>query len=694
MKIPTPTKVQRPELIESYIDMQVEYLHRVTGEPVETLRPKVENVVQHRYTPKQIYVVKSPSYGNTKEVKQDLLGYIREINNKLITPSGSIYKPPYETPSIISTMVVDKLAERKKIKKIQLKAEGSGDTVLANRCWYQQATIKINCNSLPGGFGSAYNIFYDKGSYNAITSTARCMIARAYTVCEQLLGGNFAWFSVEELLNHIIVNLKHMPPVQQINKCINRYKLRVPSCDELMEFYTTTMECYCPGCDLTPVSDLLKSCSTEEISFLYYYCNLRHLLWTNPHFKNYIKYVMDISNVTIDPNVTKDDAFAIDETVVTVVTVAFSEHLGNYGLVDICNDHPEYIPALVAYSKATEKKLHELDLMMETFVNTTAEIPEIQNKPNTWRTTTIVSDTDSVIFTADAWDNWYRDGKFHIDNESYQIASLVIYWLHHAVRYALKRFSVAYGVTGDAVHVLSMKNEFLYPVMMIYNIKKTYVGIQKVKEGVILPKPKPDIKGQTLRGSSVCTDALNFSEHMMIKDILEPVMDGKISARELIKKVCDYEQHIYDSLMAGELTYLKITSLKTVDKYAKPEQTSVCVAHNFWQEVMSKKYGDIHPPIKVTMFKTEQPTTAYWDWLESTSPDIYKLMRQYYSRMKSLPNQLIINPGLERVPEELTRLINTREIIYHCLTPTYNTLKRLNITVGCDDMKLLFSDVY
>ena len=56
----------------------------------------------------------------------------------------------------MSKMVTDKLAERKKVKKMQLKAAGAGDDVLAKRCWYKQASIKININSMPGGFGSSF----------------------------------------------------------------------------------------------------------------------------------------------------------------------------------------------------------------------------------------------------------------------------------------------------------------------------------------------------------------------------------------------------------------------------------------------------------------------------------------------------------------------------------------------------------
>ena len=224
MKLQTPDKIEHPHLMEEYIAMQVEYICRQTGKPRAEVEARVREIIQQKYKPRKLTMLKSPSYGNVVKTDQDLWSFLRFTANFILTPSGSVYKPPYQTRSVISQMIVDKLADRKRIKKIQLKAEGAGDEVLAKRCWYQQATIKINCNSLPGGFGSEYNIFYDKPNYNTITSTARCMIARAYTICEQMLGGNFAWFSVNELMNHIILNLRDLPPKSQIMECMKKYQ--------------------------------------------------------------------------------------------------------------------------------------------------------------------------------------------------------------------------------------------------------------------------------------------------------------------------------------------------------------------------------------------------------------------------------------------------------------------------------------
>lgn len=695
MNLIVPKTIKRDGLFNEYVNMQAEHASRMLGISKDKLVPVIQQIVREKYKPRRVELLVSPSYGNVKQVNQDFWSVIKSTETAIITPSGSTYKPTYRCQSIMSKMVTDKLAERKKVKKMQLKAAGAGDDILAKRCWYKQASIKVNINSMPGGFASPYNIFYDKGGYNSITSSARCMIARAYTICEQLLGGNFAWFSVEELVNFIVLQLRTMPSCEDVLKCMGHYGLRSFGKEHLMGFYKKTIARYCPGCDLTPVQRIIDTLNDAEINFLYYYCNLRHMIWENDGvFRPWIDNLFNVDNIEIDPNVTKDDAFKMDDTVSTLVTVAFTDKLGGYGLVDICNDHPEYIPKLVAYCRVTEKRLHELDGLMDIFVNTLADIPMTHLKPNTWRNTTIVSDTDSVIFTSVAWDDWYRHGEYGVNQQSYQISALVIYWLHHAVKFALKRFSIAFGYVPDETERLAMKNEFLFPVMMIYPIKKTYVGLQLIQEGVVFKKPKLDIKGQTLRGSSICAKSLAFSAQIMNEDILNTCISSQISGEDIIRKVVAFEQQIYDEIEHGNLEYLKITSLKYERDYTNPESTSVVVGWEFWEQVMTAKYDHIHPPTKVYVFKVTKPQQQYFDWLKKQSPNIHKQLMKYLGDKKKLPNQLVVDPVVGHIPEELIPLINKREVVYTNLSPVYSTLEQIGIAVGCKNQKLLFCDVY
>lgn len=695
----TQEQIIRPDIFGEAMQMHFDYLKRMTGyQDDNEIRKFLIHTFQERYQAKRVIYNKTLSPGNEKIVESDFYEFLNAQKSKVITPAGSTYKPTVESPSFIAEMVVDKLKERKKVKKKQLAAEAVGDDLEAKRCWYQQATIKINCNSLPGGFGSPFNIFYDKPGYNTITSAARCMIARAYTIAEQLLGGNFSWFSEEELINHILLNLRARPSDDQIKKTIQRYKLKMIDSMQLIDFYTETLHRYCPASNLASVDKLVSNLSQLEVSYLFYYCNLRHIMWYNDEvFRGFIHYVFDVSKVKIDPNVTAEDIFQQDETILAITTVGLAKEFDNYSIKIITEERKDLIPKVVAYCKSIERKMHMLDLLFDTFVNTDADIPEVRKKQMTWRNTVIISDTDSEIFTAAEWDDWYRNGiHYDITDESYQITSLVIYWLHHSVRHACYRYSVFHGVSPEHRRVLAMKNEFLYPIMLLFGIKKTYCGIQAVQEGVILPKPKADIKGQTLRGSSICSTSLEFIQNFIENDVLYPSMKGKLSANALIDKVLGWEHHILDSIKNGETEFLQITSLKYEREYTNPESTSVFFAWKFWQEVYARDYGDVQPPAKVIYASLYTPTPGYFQDLEKMNKRIYKDTIAFMDKHRKFPNAALINPASNSIPKEIVPLIDYKQIIYHNCSALYRVLNKLNIGVAHinKDTKTLLMDLY
>lgn len=683
-------------LFDSYAELMTDYLHQQGGGDRDKVLKFVEKITRERYKPFDAAILENTSPGNVKLSKLDFLTFINSIKGKIITPSGSCYMSPEEKVSVISQMLDEKLIERKAIKKEQFAAAAVNNKSEFNRLHYQQATIKINANSMPGGFGSAYNIFYDKGGYNSITSTARCMIGRAYTVAEQLLGGNFAWFSEEELLNHILLLNGACPSEEKINTCIKKYKLRIPTVLELKVFYKETLTQYVPKCDMSHVNNLLDTLSQNTITYLYYYCNLKHIMWGNDKvFRGYFHHVMDISNVKKNPNVVPSDLWKMDDTVLAVATVSHAPTFENRSMKVLIEEYPEDAKYLHAIVLDCEKKLHTLDELFDTFVNTNVDIQEIQTRPNMLRNTVPFSDTDSLATTAKAWDQWLRgNDKMDLEQSSYQISTLTTYWLTHTVKYALKRFSVKHGVTGDLVHTLAMKNEFLYSAMLLYDTKKTYAGIQIVQEGVILPVPEKDIKGQKLRGSVLCKESLDFAEDLIVNEILTPAMQGKVSANDLIAITVNYENKIRKSITAGETDFMKITSLKNEKDYKNPMQTSVYYAYMFWETVFAEKYGSIQPPLKTTFFKTITPGSKYYKALAKKEPLMEERMRNFVDTNGKFPGTIIINPLLEAIPEELVPIIDVRAIITHNIKPAYYTLDRLGISCGFEKQELLLSDIY
>jgi len=688
-------QITRRSIMDAYVDRISTYISRITGDDIESVKAWVLKTAAYMYKPEQVRYVKTTRPGVTELVSgADLYSLLKVYNDKIITPSGSIYYPSEQKQSFISQMMANKLSDRKKVKAKMMDAKGKGDFDGAKFFHYQQANIKINTNALTGGLASPFNILYDKGSYNAITSSARSMITRVNAIAEELLGGNFGWFSVDELINHIVLNLSVRSSDEQIKAMVEKYHLRVPTKDELKQFFVDGLITYVPNADMSSVYQLIDKLTDIEVTYLWYYSNLVHLIQQNEFGRKFIDSTLDVSEVKPVENATVKDGWALDSTVVAISAVSFIDKLGGFNQKQICEEHNEYLGALVAYTKFLETKLHSLDDLFETFIWTDADIPDFKLKPRMRRNTVVVSDTDSTIFTCGDWDTWYRGNQDGLDMRSYHITSLCIYWFHHTVRHALYRFSVGLGVSPKERRRLAMKNEFMYPMMLIYPVKKTYVGLQLIQEGVIFKEPVPDVKGALLKSSAIAKKATDFGQDMMIDEILKPCIAGRISAVDLINKTVAFEESIRKDLENGSVEYTSVCSLGMYHEYKNPDTTPQVKAHKFWEEVFASKYGTINPPIKVPQIPVLQPTEEYLKWLSEKSPKVYDKFQKYLSEKLAIPNNVIINPALTSIPEELRPLINIRKIVYMSMKPVYLTLTTMKIGVGNEKLKMLLSDIY
>lgn len=685
----------RPSLVTSYIDLQKTFLMRMNGFSEAEAERHIKEISHGRYKPKTVIHVKQVRYGQTEIVAEELGMFHEHHRSSIISPSGSLYKPHTEQIGVVTQLTNDLKTNRGKHKKAMLKAKAVGDEATEAVHYSAQTTIKITMNSLPGGMGSPYNAFYDKGNYNAITSSARALIAQAYTTAETTLGGNFAWFSEDELINHIIIHLTDGIDVKKINRLMNQHHLQWISKEQLMEFYHHEYNKYHLNEKLEVVEKLVGTMCPEEVAFFWYFQNLRHLVWGNEIFKTWIDDMFDLTKIELDEDAVPNDLFEIDKDLVSVISVGFNDVFkteDDLQVYDFPTKRPDLAKKFVSIGKYVQRMFDGVQELFDTFIYTNLNTPRIDLKKNMNRNTVILSDTDSVIFTAKDWVEWYTGDYFKLTAKTYQISSVAIYWLTKAITHCLKKYSIAHGATGKFIYVMEMKNEFLYPTMIIYDIKKTYAGQVKVQEGVILPELQTDIKGVQLRGSDVCNTSLKFIESFLVDDILGKSF-GKISAAPLIAKVVAFEQRIRKSVQDGETEFLKQLSVKMEKDYANPLSSNYYY-YLAWQEIFAPDYGDIQVPTKTPIAFLLPVSSQYLNYLMDTNKKIYKRANEFMAKYKRHPASICINPQIDRMPKELIPLIDIKSVIHHNIKALYLTLKQLGIAVGFEDKKLLLSDVY
>ena len=685
------TKLMRPDIKQAYTHVMASYISRVKHIPYDQAKQKVAEIVKQKFQDKQLAVIRASGHGQTKGDTPELSKFLDDIKDKVVAPNGGVYYTTTQLPSPVSEFLNDKKKERSAVKKKQLKSLAAGEYAEANRYWYVQASIKILMNSLPGAYASAYSIFYDKCAYNTITSTGRAMVRRSSTTTEQFLGGEFAWWSEDELLNYIMVNLFYAPDEEQINFVLNKYRMHAVTADMLYAHYKTYFSKYTKETDYLKVKELIETLAPYQLAFLYYYCNLRNIMMTNEQsFKQLIHHLLDVSSY---PKIegTAADVKSVPDTIKILVAVAFSDTLQGYTVDKICTEHTELIPTLLGICKGIQTRLDDMEDLFNTFVNTNCDIPNIRQRGQfSKRNTVVLQDTDSSMFTTKTWADWYHGSeKFYVDQESLAINALCVYWLSNAVAHVMYRFSCKLGVTDPYMHTLNFKNEFLYPVFLLTATKKVYASVIKVQEGSVLNPPKIEIKGQTLRGSSKSKEVNAFIEDLLVKKILEPATLGKISAYDLIETMIRFENSMRTSLSSGEMTFLNTESLKMDNDYKNPDQP-ILIGYRFWEDLMASKYGDISRPAKVVTFPAIRPTPGYLADLQKNYPEFYPKLKHWVETHPKYVSRIVVNPALGYVPPEITGLIDVEHLINLNITPAYNILNQVGVNCGGH----LFSSIY
>lgn len=710
--------MQRPSLLRTYREQVARYIQFKYGVDAKKADDVSYEICRSRYRPLTAIIEETKNDGQPIIKGVDLASWWDAQRDNIITPSGSVYCQHEVKLGTIIEMLIQFLAKRKVEKKAMLKAKAEGNTTEQLKHYYAQTLIKIFVNALPGNFGSMYSIFCDKGNYNAITSCGRALIGYAYSEIEAVLGGNFMWLTIDDLRIHIVTQLFKGIDDVAITAICQKYNLRRVSKDELYEFYKTSLMRYnhytiyvgkeerTPFAqynghkegDLAKIQELVWKMTDAQVQYFYYFENLRHIFMENDKvFRSYIEDIFDYDKIPQDDTVNPEDLFKIDGALVTMVNVAFHKYLDpgdpKIQAHDLPKERPELAKRFVNISKYVEQKLHWVDDLFKTFIFTPICRPNVQHQPLLYRNSTVVSDTDSTIFTVKDWVGWYTGSVYSIDEKAYHIAMVMVYWITQAISDALYKYSIAQGARGKYAKVMAMKNEFLYPVMIQADKKKHYMGVITVQEGVILPTPDIDLKGGQFRGSDVPKIATKFAEDLIADLLDELYRKGKVSAHKVVDKVRRFEIQIYNDIQNGDTQWYKTQSIKTKEKYANP-MSSPWYYYLAWQEIFAPKYGDILLPIKTPSVPIDKPTESYWTWLQGTDPALCKRWIEFLNKYKRPPTYMAINPVGGKVPKELVPLIKVKDIIHHTVKPCHLALRQLPINCGFEDDNNLFSEIY
>lgn len=716
----------RSKILHDYVKNMVIYLETQHGPNIDRHGNKLdtyekfikEHIKKTIQIPKITNIVHN-GYGNSELAETDLLSYIKNTSNKIITPSGSIYETADKKRSLLKQLIDDLLKQRKVVKKKMLDAEGDGRKDEASLYKNEQATIKIATNSLIGAMGSAFNCFYDLAGFNSVTSISRHAIMLAYTHTERLLEGNFYLPTNEHILNHLVILKRCCPPEERILSIMKKHNLYIPEAEDVLDFLLQNKHKYTSKCPHREILTFLENSYSHERCFYYYFDNLKNLFrtghidvnpntsdWLAKHNSDYfIKYFTDFYNIdNIEQSSTYKecspfDLYKLDEDLLIIMGSIYSNMLEKVTIFKAPTEKPDVAMKLYNIGLVLQERLDYIKDVIDLYTDTGIDIPQIAESKDMIRNTVIVSDTDSVIFTTKNWINWFT-GRYAINHDAFKINSLMVYYLSKTTAYMLTNMSKNKGATGKDIKAIEMKNEFLYNIYMNSPLKKHYAGIASIQEGRRLPEFKKDIKGVNLRSSKVPHESSKFAENFIVS-LMEEIdtlsaIGKKVSASSWIMKVVEREQKIMSSLKLGEVHYLTNEPIKDESSY-KNADSSLFFNYTLWQEVFAYKYGEIQIPSKChlvpindKMFHSE----SFLDNLTVNDPELGHKLKMFLSSTNKKVTRLIMNPMMTEIPKEIIPIIDYRSVIFKNCSSLYLVMRSLGLGIGNNSDEILFSDYY
>lgn len=643
------------------------------------------------------------SYGNATEFETyDLYEFLDFTASKIMCPFGSVYETTDIQTSFLKGMIDGQSKARKVEKKAMLNAKRIGDSTAATFHNNNQATIKINMNSMPGGMGSGHCFLSSVANFNSVTSTARFFIMNSYAHTERFLEANFFFRTEEQLLNHIVTCMQRCPDVKKIVEVCNNTGIRLPDWEEVYDFLVKCLHRYNFAQDHPNIRVMLCGMHPGQLAFLFYMSNLNHIFRCNESiFRPYIDSFFDIPVEADDSAYSPEDVRKLDGDMVTAMSVIWNDLLpknkkGNSESVyDCVEQYPDIARKFARIGTEFAKKLKWFEEAFDLFINHRVRIGYVIEHKNMFRDSVILSDTDSIIFTSKSWIKWYT-GDLRLTPAAYNITALIVYWLTKATAMMLRHLSFSCKIMGNDLKTMNMKNEFMFPVEILTSLKKHYVSLQKIQEGVVFGKLGLDIKGVNLRGSNFSNKTLSYVE-WFAQGLAEDVYNhGAIDLKEKIIDVMRFERLVYDSLMNGQTTFLTVDPVKEENEYSDAERT-LFFNYKMWEAVFASKYGSIVIPTKCFVVPLVGiRNKEYLDWLHNTEPDIEKALLVWFEKYPNRPlNRIPVNPLLDKVPDELIKVMDIRHIVYDNAKPLYLLLKSFGFVPGTSKKSpTLYSDMY
>lgn len=494
-------------------------------------------------------------------------------------------------------IITDWMDSRAVFKEKMLEAKNMGNMDEYREYNNKQNKVKANTNSIYGSSTMQSSFISNIDMGGSITAQARNFISEQVFTIERFLANNFAFENVNEIISWMeqLFKLKEPLFTKEVLSSIN-YIPTIDDCRKRFIMITKDVEGIRKSLNKFPkTSFLLFDMMPDWKRVAFFYAN-------NPvELIRRNKDIYDLVNKLIENNI---------------------EFINPY---EVPIEMKDDLERLTNYMKT---------FTFATIINSN----RVEKYKTRKRKCCVVGDTDSTMPSLyEIVSNTLKiyDKEKLMDDMSVQIRMTMVFV--SIVTSLLDECCYNYVKCCNSDHpedrfFMYMKNEFFFPIILLFPVKKNYIGIQTIQEGRMIPEnDQLAIIGRSLGSSGlneyVSTNIIDLIQNMVLKaDVYDPV--------NILHGVHKIEDHISKSIYDGDKTFGIFTRYNGINNIKDPVRTTAARASIIWNLIYPDDY--IVPGDAVYMFDTNLIFESDLDRIDPEYDDIKEKIRKCVFRVNSL----------------------------------------------------------
>lgn len=676
--------------MSDYIELQTFYLSRMSGKTPEEARAFVISQIR----PGGQFELKDPTVaylhrenGRDREKgTTTILEYIASARNRdyIMVPSWSITVPSYVKESLYTSYIDMTSKIRSKYKKAMFIAEQKNDEAAIRFNDGMQSSSKTSINSISGAAMSPSTVNHTQSLHPALTSVCAASTSIANLNNEKLLAGNRIYTTYQTTLDNIIsICIRADLPLLEI--AMTEFNIHYPSTDDVMTCINKSTDLYWRSEEQTAkLRSLVEKLTPLEKAAFVYTGDLYHLDKFNPDLVyDFLQGFSQRVNTMLDLPTAEAVYKEADSDVVVAAKLLCKEYLMGTTMEDLKTEHPDQFGVVCANMVVIEEHLERYKNLIKgvfrsPFLNPGGNRYMIRNM---LREAVLTSDTDSTIYTAQYWVK-RMVGNIGFEDAHYNVGATISFLVNKTVYNQLGLMSKNLGFEDKNLHIISMKNEYYFPVYTLTNQTKNYFAYISVREGNVYSKMKLEKKGVGLRSSKIPSNVMERFDGY-VRSMMDKIIScQKITLDELFEVPYNTECMVRESIIEGYTDYFQTAQVKSADSYKAGYDAPIQKLHRLWEDVFAPKYGS--PPeipyvaLKISTNLTSAKKLAAW--VNSIEDEELAARLQSYllnENKKDLGTIYVPKTtiGFGTLPTEIVSIIDVNKQLMNVMAPFYLTLE-------------------